>query len=148
VFPMSQDEFVASAAIDKFSGFPVSPSGHRNDLDITNKPSAGLEGSWSVCWPRLVLWRLDNGYWGSGVTHQGVDLFAYTSFQRSASENTPLEINVQSLGCGAPRAFFCAGLRGPSWGMSMISRKSPAAAILKNWEDVRRLSDRRSGLTL
>src|SRR5436305_11566874 len=81
---MSQDEFVASAAIDEFSGFPVSPLGRIHDLDIINEPSARLEGSWSVCWPRLVLWRLDNGYWGSGVTHQGVDLFTYASFQRSA----------------------------------------------------------------
>jgi hypothetical protein len=86
VFPMSQDEFVASAAIDEFSGFPVSLSGRSSGLDIVNKPSAGLEGSWSICWPRLVLWRLDNGYWGSGVTHQGIDLFTYASFQRSAVE--------------------------------------------------------------
>jgi hypothetical protein len=136
VFPMPQDELVASAAMDEFPGFPVSPSEYGTDVDLSNKPSAGLEGSWSVCGPRLVLWRLDNGYWGSRVTHQGVDLLTYAGFQRSALEVPPLELNVQSLGCGAPRAFFCAGFRGPSWGMSMISRKSPAAAIVKSGEDV------------
>src|ERR1700733_3342046 len=86
VLPMSQDEVVASAAIDEFSGFPVSPSGRSNGLDIVNKPSARLEGSWSICWPRLVLWCFDNWYWRSRVTHQGIDLFTYASFQRSALE--------------------------------------------------------------
>jgi hypothetical protein len=51
MFPMAQDKIVASTTVDKFSLLPAATSECITKFSETERPSAGLKGSRSVCRP-------------------------------------------------------------------------------------------------